>query len=62
MILKELEQGGAYQEKPRAEAEQVSLDAIGEAEALAAIRRTQPDTMSPIEAMQLLYELKQKLS
>ena len=62
VILKELEQGGAYQEKPRAEAEQVSLDAIGEAEALAAIRRAQPDTMSPIEAMQLLYELKQKLS
>ena len=29
---------------------------------LAAIRRVQPDTMSPIEAMQLLYELKQKLS
>ena len=62
VILKELEQGGAYQEKPRAEAEQVSLSAIGEAEALAAIRRAQPDTMSPIEAMQLLYELKQKLS
>ena len=62
VILKELEQGGAYQAKPREETEQVSLDAIGEAEALAAIRRAQPDTMSPIEAMQLLYELKQKLS
>ena len=62
VILKELEQGGAYQAKPREEAEQVSLDAIGEAEVLAAIRRAQPDTMSPIEAMQLLYELKQKLS
>jgi len=37
-------------------------NAIGEAEVLAAIRRAQPDTMSPIEAMQLLYELKQKLS
>ena len=62
IILKELEQGGAYQAKPREETEQVSLDAIGEAEVLAAIRRAQPDTMSPIEAMQLLYELKQKLS
>ena len=62
VILKELEQGGAYQAKPREEAEQVSLSAIGEAEVLAAIRRAQPDTMSPIEAMQLLYELKQKLS
>ena len=62
VILKELEQGGAYQAKPREETEQVSLDSIGEAEVLAAIRRAQPDTMSPIEAMQLLYELKQKLS
>ena len=62
VILKELEQGGAYQAKPREETEQVSLDAIGEAEVLAAIRRAQPDTVSPIEAMQLLYELKQKLS
>ena len=62
VILKELEQGEAYQAKPREETEQVSLDAIGEAEVLAAIRRAQPDTMSPIEAMQLLYELKQKLS
>ena len=49
-------------QSPREETEQVSLDAIGEAEVLAAIRRAQPDTMSPIEAMQLLYELKQKLS
>ena len=61
-LIAELEQGGAYQAKPREETEQVSLDAIGEAEVLAAIRRAQPDTMSPIEAMQLLYELKQKLS
>lgn len=63
VILKELEQGGAYQAKaPRGDRAQVSLDAIGEAEVLAAIRRAQPDTMSPIEAMQFLYELKQKLS
>ena len=60
-ILKELEAGGAYQVKPRVQDEQVSLSAIGEAEALDALRRAQPDTMSPIEAMQLLYELKQKL-
>ena len=60
-ILKELEAGGAYQAKPRAQEDQVSLTAIGEAEALDALRRAQPDTMSPIEAMQLLYELKQKL-
>ena len=31
-------------------------------EVLDAIRRCQPDTLTPIEAMGLLYELKQKLS
>ena len=31
-------------------------------EVLDAIRRCQPDTLTPIEAMSLLYELKQKLS
>lgn len=56
-ILEELEAGGSYI-PPREEREQVSLDAIGEAEVLDALRRAQPDTMSPIEAMQLLYDLK----
>ena len=37
-------------------------DAMSEGEALDAIRRCQPDTLTPIEAMGLLYELKQKLS
>ena len=46
----------------RKESDQVSLDAIGEGEVLDAIRRCQPDTLTPIEAMGLLYELKQKLS
>ena len=59
-ILEELEAGGSYI-PPREEREQVSLDAIGEAEVLDALRRAQPDTMSPIEAMQLLYDLKKKL-
>ena len=58
--LEELEAGGSYI-PPREEREQVSLDAIGEAEVLDALRRAQPDTMSPIEAMQLLYDLKKKL-
>ena len=31
------------------------------AEVLDALRRCQPDTLTPIEAMSLLYELKQKL-
>ena len=59
-ILEELEAGGSYI-PPREEREQVSLDAIGEAEVLDALRRAQLDTMSPIEAMQLLYDLKKKL-
>ena len=32
------------------------------AEVIDRLRRTQPDTLTPIEAMSLLYELKQKLS
>ena len=57
-ILKELEQGKGYEAPPRREEEQISMTAIGEAEVLAAIRRTQVETLTPIEAMQLLYELK----
>ena len=43
------------------EDDQVSFAAMGEAEAIAALRRTQVDSLSPIEALNLLYELKQKL-
>ena len=61
-ILKELEdENGVQYTAPRKETEQVSLDAIGEGEVLDAIRRCQPDTLTPIEAMQLIYELKNKL-
>ena len=35
----------------------MSLAAIGEAEVLDALRRCQPDTLTPIEAMSLIYEL-----
>ena len=42
--------------------EQVSMEAISEAEVIDRLRRAQPDAMTPIEAMGLLYELKQKLS
>ena len=41
---------------------QVSLSAVSEGEALDMLRRCQPDTLTPIEAMQLVYELKQKLN
>ena len=62
-VLKELEsENGVQYTAPRKESDQVSLDAIGEGEVLDAIRRCQPDTLTPIEAMSLLYELKKKLS
>lgn len=60
-ILEELEAGGSYI-PPREEREQVSLDAIGEARCSTRCAAPSPDTMSPIEAMQLLYDLKKKLS
>ena len=62
-ILKELE-GQSGRTPPLLAApreEQVSLTALGEAEVIDRLRRTQPDTLTPIEAMGLLYELKQKL-
>ena len=61
-VLEELEaEGGVEYTAPRREAEQVSLGSISEEEVLDALRRCQPDTLTPIEAMSLLYELKQKL-
>jgi len=41
--------------------DQVSMAALGEAEVIDRLRRTEPDTLTPMEAMSLLYELKQKL-
>ncbi|MPM32135.1 DNA mismatch repair protein MutS [bioreactor metagenome] len=62
-VLEELEaENGVQYVKPRQEARQVSLDAVGEGEVLDALRRCQPDTLTPIEAMGLLYELERKLS
>ena len=61
-VLKELEaENGVQYVAARKETAQVSLEAIGEGEVLDALRRCQPDTLTPIEAMSLLYELKQKL-
>jgi DNA mismatch repair protein MutS len=60
-ILGELEDEAG---KPRAaapEEDQVSFTAVAESEVLAALRRAQVDTMSPLESMNLLYELKKKL-
>ena len=62
-VLKELEEeNGVQYGAARTEEDQVSLTAIGEGEVLDALRRCQPDTLTPIEAMSLLYEWKQKLN
>ena len=61
-VLRELEaENGVQYVAARKESDQVSLDAIREGEVLDSLRRCQPDTLTPIEAMSLLYELKQKL-
>ena len=45
----------------REEREQISLEAIREGEVLAALRRLQPDTLSPMDALKTLYDLKATL-
>ena len=63
-VLRELESGSGHTPQLLAEPkrEQVSLAALGEAEVVDRLRRTQPETLTPLEAMSLLYELKQKLN
>lgn len=62
-ILQELESANGVQYvAARKEPEQVSLTSIGEGEVLDALRRCQPDTLTPMEAMNLIYTWKQKLS
>ena len=56
------EETGVQYVAARKEEDQVSLTAIGEGEVLDALRRCQPDTLTPIEAMSLIYEWKQKLN
>ncbi len=58
----EAENASAQTPAPRPEQDQMSLASLGEGEVLEALRRCQPDTLTPIEALGLLYELKQKLS
>ena len=62
-ILKELESASGHKPQLLAapQTDQMSMEAMGEAEVIDRLRRTQPDTLTPIEAMQLIYELKQKL-
>ncbi len=63
-ILRELESqsGQTAPLLAERETEQVSMTALGEAGVIDRLRRTQIDTMTPIEAMTLIYELKQKLN
>ena len=62
-ILKELEaEGGAPRPAAAArDSSQISLAAMGEGEVAEILRRTQVDMLTPIEAMNLLYDLKRKL-
>ena len=62
-VLQELEEeNGVPYVAPRKEEAQVSLDALGEGEVLDAIRRCQVETLTPLEAMNLIYGWKQKLT
>jgi DNA mismatch repair protein MutS len=61
-ILRELEDEAGRPAAPAPEAEdQVSFAAMAESEVIEALRRAQVDSLSPLEALNLLYELKQKL-
>ena len=61
-ILNELETESPVQDAPpRQERVQMPLESAEERDVLDAIRRCQPDTLTPIEAMGLLYTWKQKL-
>ncbi|MGM9662574.1 MAG: DNA mismatch repair protein MutS [Oscillospiraceae bacterium] len=67
-ILRQLESGAPAASAPAAktceaaeESGQVSLGTLAEQEVAERLRRLQPDALTPIEALGLLYELKQKL-
>ena len=60
-ILRELESESGRPAAPASADEQVSLSDMAEADVAAVIRRTQVDALSPLEALNLLYELKSRL-
>lgn len=64
VILEELEtaQPSAATVQASEEEPQLPPSSLTENEVLSVLRSTQPDTLSPIEAMNLLYQLKSKLS
>ena len=62
-ILRQLEEeAGRPAPAVQAQEDQVSLTALSEGEVIDQLRRTQVDTLSPLEALNLLYELKKKLN
>ncbi|MBQ1675163.1 MAG: DNA mismatch repair protein MutS, partial [Oscillospiraceae bacterium] len=61
-ILRQLEEESGRPAAPAEQSDdQVSFTAMAESEVAEAIRRCQVDTLSPLEALNLLYELKSKL-
>ena len=60
-ILRELESQSDRPRRESAPQEQMTLGNAREEEVLDALRRSHPDALTPLEAMQLLYELKKKL-
>ena len=60
-ILTELESQSDRPRRESAPQEQMTLGNAREEEVLDALRRSHPDALTPLEAMQLLYELKKKL-
>ena len=62
-ILRQLEEEAGWPAPAvQAQEDQVSLTALSEGEVIDQLRRTQVDTLSPLEALNLLYELKKKLN
>ena len=62
-ILRQLEEeAGRPAPAVQAQEDQVSLTALSEGEVIDQLRRTQVDTLSPLEALNLMYELKKKLN
>ena len=60
-ILRELESQPRQPHTPAAREDQVSLEGMAEGAVADILRRTQVDALSPLEALNLLYELKSKL-
>ena len=62
-ILRQLEEeSGRPAAAPAPREDQVSFAAVAEGEVIDRLRRAQVDSLTPLEALQLLYELKKKLT